>query len=187
MKILFVTAEEPEAEACRRACLEAGVEAKTVFSGMGARATEEKMDEILSSGERFDYVIDAGIAGSFVNSPSGAAFNVVEERHGEAPEELFTGAEPLFGWLPVAGGVTFQTMTEDPQEVARRKALGAQVESMEGATFFQMCRKYGVERYGELRTISNAVGESDRSKWDTDAGLESIYVNCRRFLEGLKK
>lgn len=187
MKILFITAEQPEAEACLRACRETGVDARVVFSGMGAEATESMMAEMLSSGEKYDYVIDAGIAGTFDGSPSGAAFNVIEERHGEAPDTILTGAKPLFGWLPCVSGLTIQVMTEDAGEVERRKALGAQVESMEGASFFQMCHKYGVENFAELRTISNAVGESDRSRWDTGAGIESIYVNCRRFLEGLKK
>ena len=187
MKILFITAEQPEAEACLRACRETGTDARVVFSGMGAAATESKMDEMFASGDKYDYVIDAGIAGAFDGSPAGAAFNVIEERHWEAPDMILVGAKPLFGWLPVAGGLTVQTMTEDEGEVERRKALGAQVESMEGASFFQMCHKYGVDDFAELRTISNAVGDSDRSRWDMSAGLEAIYVNCRRFLEELKK
>lgn len=186
MKILFITAEAEELEACRRACEDAGVNADMVWSGMGAGPTVSKLDEMLSGADEYDFVIDAGIAGSFVGAPSGSAFNVVEERNGETPEQVFTGARVLFPWLPSAKGLTFQTMTNDPVETARRTSLGADLESMEGAAFFETCIRHGVKNFAELRTISNPVGEDDRTKWDINAGLEAIHTNCLEFLKNLK-
>ena len=186
MNILFITAEDEERDACRKACLESGMPADMVSSGMGAEATHAAMRKMFSSGRKYDYVIDAGIAGSFKGAPSGSAFCIVEERHGEAPDTVYGGASDLFPWLPSARGVTFQTMTSDPDEVRRRTALGADVESMEGAAFFDACHVFGVQRFAELRTISNPVGEDNMSLWDIPVALDALYRNCLKFLEGLK-
>ena len=185
MKILFVTAEKPEADACRRAVLESGVPADVVFSGMGAEATRRTMEKKDLS--EYDYVIDAGIAGSFTGAELGAAYNVLEERNWEDTAVTFTGALPLFGNLPCAKGLTVQQMSGDVDLVSARRSLGADVESMEGAAFFEVCLAHGVRHFAELRTISNEVGEIRREKWDINLALDAIYKACLDFLSTLKE
>lgn len=181
MRVLFVTALESEADACRRAVVSAGADADVVFTGMGAQSTMDGLQKAEASS--YDYVIDAGIAGSFTGAPLGAAFAVVDERNGEQPEHVFAAPSNLFHWLEPVSGLTFQTMTDDPQETARRKAMGCAVESMEGAAFFDWCQSHEVKNYAEIRTISNAVGESEMGDWDISLGLESLFRESRRFLE----
>ncbi|MBQ0025303.1 MAG: hypothetical protein KBT00_06245 [Bacteroidales bacterium] len=183
IKVLFLTAEDTEMEACHRASLESGVEADCFFSGMGAEATRRKMDGLEL--EDYDYVIDVGIAGTYVGAPLGSAFNIVEERHGEHPSTKYTGAETLFPWLPSAKGLTYQTMISDRRTVEARRALGAEIESMEGAAFFEVCIERGVRHFAELRSVSNEVGETDRGKWNQPLALDALYEACRKFLSQL--
>ncbi len=86
---------------------------------------------------------------------------------------LIAGLEPIYNRLPVsirpAGNavpfVTVNTCTGD-ETTARQIAgrTGGGVESMEGAAIIHVAALYGIPA-GEVRGISNPVGNRDRSAW----------------------
>ena len=80
-----------------------------------------------------------------------------------------------------ATGVTVQTVSGNSQMFTNLvNRYSAQVESMEGAAFFYICLNEHVQCM-ELRSISNKVGESDVSKWDTPKALEALKEACKEF------
>ncbi|MBR5907643.1 MAG: futalosine hydrolase [Bacteroidales bacterium] len=80
-----------------------------------------------------------------------------------------------------AVGVTVQTITAEKAMIEEiKKKYNPQIESMEGAAFFYTCLNEYV-KFMELRTVSNAVGEEDPSKWNTPLALESLKEACKEF------
>jgi futalosine hydrolase len=86
---------------------------------------------------------------------------------------LIDGPEPVFDVLPLdlfpsprrARFVTCATVTGTDRRAAEISArTGGAVESMEGAAVAHAARLMGV-RVGEVRGISNLVGDRDRARW----------------------
>ena len=98
------------------------------------------------------------------------------------------GANPLFNRLPldlfpVARRVPFVTCATCTGTDAKAAALvartGGAVESMEGAAVVHVARLMGV-KVGEVRGISNAVGNRDREAWrleEAAAAARAAVVN----------
>ena len=83
-------------------------------------------------------------------------------------------------------GVTVQTITGSKQRKEELIELfHADVESMEGAAAFYVCLMEHLP-FMEIRTISNSVGESDRSKWDAAKALsslkDSVHIICNYYI-----
>ena len=45
---------------------------------------------------------------------------------------------------------------------------------MEGAAFFEACLEAGIP-FAEIRSVSNTVGEADRSRWDIPLALAKLH------------
>ncbi len=54
--------------------------------------------------------------------------------------------------------------------------FGAEVESMEGAAFHYVCLQQKIN-FLQLRSISNRVGERDKSKWKLKRQLKTLTTN----------
>ena len=88
---------------------------------------------------------------------------------------------------PSAVGVTVQTVTCDPLKVTEmRNRFNSEIESMEGSAFYYVALQEHVPFF-EIRTVSNAVGESDSKKWDSAAALRSLENCCEDILSCLLK
>ncbi len=82
-------------------------------------------------------------------------------------------------------GVTVQTVTGDPAKVkALYDRYTPHIESMEGAAVYYAALMENVPVFG-LRSVSNAVGERDKKKWDIPAALHALEACCRKFVEQL--
>ncbi len=82
-----------------------------------------------------------------------------------------------------ATGVTVQSVTGEPIKVTNIKNLySADIESMEGAAIYYVCLLEGVPSF-EIRTVSNAVGERDKSKWDIPYALKTLNSCCNTIVE----
>lgn len=68
---------------------------------------------------------------------------------------------------------------ERARELAER--TGAKVESMEGAALVWVARKFGV-RIGQVRGISNLVGNRDKESWDIEAAARAAQEVARLWL-----
>ena len=85
---------------------------------------------------------------------------------------------PILDIAPSAIGVTVQTVSGDPNKVKSIKdKFCPDIESMEGAAFYYVCLQEDVNFF-ELRTVSNEVGERDKSKWDIPLALKTLTAKC---------
>lgn len=163
MLILFPT--QLEAEPFRRLCPDAEV----VISGVGMAATAATLSSLYASGklQRAECVVLAGIAGAYSDAIArGEVVEVVSEEAIELPErfrECYHN-EPCFPKLRAVSSYTVHTSSAE--------YCGAEIENMEGATFFAQCRALGV-RCSELRAVSNRVGESFVS-WSVKEATEAL-------------
>lgn len=91
----------------------------------------------------------------------------LDEALAQRGREALVGSEALSG-VSVRSGpfVTVSTVTASPStEEGYRSLYGAMVENMEGFAAASVCRRYAVPLL-EVRSISNRVGERDRSRWN---------------------
>jgi len=156
--------------------------------------------------ERYDAVVNAGIAGAFRgHARIGEALLVVEETladlglEGGAPLTLPGGATLVEceranaklvarcadAGLPTGRGITVSQVTTTAA-TAERLALryGAHIESMEG---FSVLRAAAVAQVPalEVRGISNYVGDRDKSEWDFTAGARAAAAALDAVLDRL--
>lgn len=90
--------------------------------------------------------------------------------------------QALLDSYPKGIGVTVQTITGSEQKAKElHKKFDAHIESMEGAAVYYVCLQENVPFF-EVRTVSNAVGESDSSKWETSLALNSLLQVCKEVL-----
>lgn len=86
-----------------------------------------------------------------------------------------TGATPIpFGTSETVTGsfAAAETLQE---------RFGVAVESMEGAASAQVCAAFGVS-FGEIRGVSNRVGERDKTRWRLFGAVAAVNEAVRAFL-----
>lgn len=156
----------------------------------------------------YDLVIQAGIAGSFDHALAlgdvvlvaedcfadigifeGGQFYTVFEKGLAAADEL-----PFReGWLkndhPLlrqqeykkVKGITVNTVTDDQRQIELLRAkFKPEIETMEGAALHYVCVAQQVP-FIQVRSISNYIGERDKSKWKMKEAIE----NLGKALEGI--
>jgi futalosine hydrolase len=152
--------------------------------------------------ERPDYMIQAGICGSFStdHAPGDLVFVSEEamadlgvEENNEFRDVFDLGLQetttgPYTGkslinpycddWneydLPFVKGVTINEVTTRTQRIEQlKKKYFAEVESMEGAAFHYTALMERIP-FMQLRAVSNYVGERDKSKWKIRQAIEEL-------------
>ena len=171
-----------------------------LVTGLG---TAEAVYHITKRLQQIDYdlVIQAGIAGSFTESIAlGEVVLVERDRFAdlgmEEQNNFFTIFEKGFanpnvfpfasGWLSNDAslinslgfkkltGLTVNKVTDNKAHIAQLVAkFKPDVESMEGAALHYVCLQEKVA-FLQLRSISNFVGERDRSKWKMQEALSNL-------------
>lgn len=167
MRILVIAAVDFELDAARKVWKGGAVSFKR--SGVGADATRKALEDVLAGGG-FDRVLDIGIAGSYrPDLPPGAVVHVTAERHADGSGVWLCNPAPWpeLDFLPAAKGNTLQLLDD------RYRTFPADVETMEGAAFFEVCLSCGIP-FAEIRSVSNAVGERDHARWDIPAALAAL-------------
>ena len=170
MSILFVAAVDFELDVARRAWK--GLPADFLCAGVGAGATERALSAAFSEGARFDRVVDLGIAGSCrADLPLGSVVHVTAEQFGDRPGALLRNPDPWpeLSFLPQVTGNTVPALED------RFRRVDADVETMEGAAFFETCLRHGVP-FAEIRAVSNFTGERDHARWDIPLALRHLEV-----------
>ncbi|MEI6947838.1 futalosine hydrolase [Paraflavisolibacter sp. H34] len=187
----------------RHAGLQSRVE--VLVTGVGLTAAAYALTKRLCA-DRPRLVVQAGIAGSLDDGLE-PGDTVVVERESIGDLGVFEGGSfrSLFGlglvalneppWtegklcndplllrttgLPMVDGVSINEITTHPERILHYKtASGASVESMEGAALHYVCLMEKVP-FLQIRTVSNFVGERDKSKWQ----LQQALANLNRHLE----
>jgi futalosine hydrolase len=173
---------------------------KLLVTGVGMPQTAFALGQMFAQ-HKFDLAINAGVAGAFDRSLNlGDVVNIVSERFGdlgvEEADGTFTDVHELglldanqppfqngaltnpavgdFDFLPKRKGLTVNKVHGSSASIeAIQKKYEVEVESMEGAAFFQACLLARVN-FLELRSISNYVEPRNREAWDLPKAIENL-------------
>lgn len=149
------------------------------------------------------------------NFPIGSVTRITKEYFGDVGFETYSGFQTLFDYnildadtypfksgslvAPIlsdnlekalasvknATAVTVQTVSGFPEKTKRLvEGFSPEIESMEGAAFFYVCLLEKLP-FTEIRSVSNKVGERDRSKWNIPLALASLKETTTLLLNSL--
>jgi futalosine hydrolase len=171
-----------------------------LITGIGGVATTYFLtNEILRTRPRI--IIQAGIAGCFTkqalaetliikddcfadlgvmeNKGFRSIFNLQLADCNEYPFRnglLVNNNQTLLNMLPIekASGITVNEITTDKERIKwHRQNNPAVVESMEGAAFHYVCLQQKIP-FAQIRSISNYVGERDKTKWKLKESVKAL-------------
>jgi futalosine hydrolase len=207
MNLLIVAATEFEIGPF----LKENIPADILITGIGIPATIFHLTKKLFE-KKYDLAIQAGIAGSFnhlfklsevvaVKEEAFADLGIEEKgRFYSLFEKGFIDKNEFpfeNGWLKneyafvekinllFAKGITVNKIGDDIlQNKMIKENFLADVESMEGAAFHYVCLHQKIN-FLQLRSISNYVGERDRSKWELHNAIESLSTQLLKIIEKL--
>jgi len=170
-----------------------------LITGIGTTATTYKLTSFLLNNS-FDFVMNLGIGGSLNrNLKIGEVVNVISEEFAdlgvENEEKFLTLFESDFiepnefpfedgilkasnsnGWIQLkeAHGITANKSHRHRKSISEiQQKFSADLESMEGAAVFYVCRNLGIPCF-QIRAISNYVDSGDASSWDIPAALINL-------------
>ncbi|MEU7868347.1 futalosine hydrolase [Dactylosporangium sp. NPDC049140] len=184
--------------------LEEGAPVVVVAGGVGpaasAAATSQHLTTAMHMGPAFDLVLSAGIAGGFagrveIGGLVVATESIAADLGAEGPDGFLSVDELGFGSsrldadpqllrtlrlaLPEAVGgpvLTVSTVTGSTQskELVQKRHPDAVAEGMEGFGVASAARLWPGTAFGEIRTVSNAVGPRDRAAWRIPQALSVL-------------
>lgn len=182
-----------------------------LITGVGIPATVYYLSKKLVT-EKYDHVIQAGIAGTFSHQLNpGDVVAIKEDTFADIGIEENQKMKTLFetgfleknefpfinGWLvnpdtnfgktslSLVSAITVNKVSDNSiQNKLSLKKFGADVESMEGAAFHYVCLQQKV-KFLQLRSISNFVGERDKSKWKMQPAIENLNKELLKIVDNL--
>jgi futalosine hydrolase len=171
-----------------------------LITGVGIPATVYHLTRKLLT-QKYDLAIQAGVAGTFSDRITlGEVIAIKEDTFADIGIEEKGKMQTLFekgfinnddfpftnGWLvnrqpvsekiflPMAKAITVNRISDNEfQNILMQQKFAAEVESMEGAAFHYVCLQQGIN-FLQIRCISNAVGERDKSKWNLETSIENL-------------
>ena len=208
MKVLIVAATEFEI----KPLIQAQRNVEMLITGIGSSATIYHLTKKLLT-NHYDLVIQAGIAGMFAGKFTlGAVVFVKEDAFAdigiEEKGELRTFFE--YGFLdknefpfsdgkllnpsailekiplPAATAITVNMVSDNfvHNENFRQK-YHADIESMEGAAFHYVCLQHKIN-FLQVRSLSNVVGERDKSRWVIDSSIRNLNEELVKMIDNFK-
>jgi futalosine hydrolase len=209
MEILIVAATSMEIAPLMKLKLPVDI----LITGVGVPAAIYQLQKKLQN-HQYKLVIQAGIAGTFSKELALGDVVIVERDCfadiGIKENGIFSSIfenkladENLFpyqnGWLvnsninkekismPFVSGVTINTVSDNlTQKKMLTKKYNAQIESMEGAAFHYVCLQEKIS-FVQMRSISNEVGERDKTKWAMKAAIKNLNKELVKYLNLNKK
>ncbi|HTB99958.1 MAG TPA: futalosine hydrolase [Ferruginibacter sp.] len=177
-----------------------------LITGVGVPATIYNLQKKLQE-KRYDVVIQAGIAGTFLNdSELGKTFLVKQDTFGDIGIEEKGNFSTIFklgfasendfpfenGWLvnkhlllseESVNAITVNKVSDSEiQKQQLIKTYNPVIESMEGAALHYVCLQENLS-FLQLRSISNHVGERDKSKWKIKDAISSLNIEIAKTVE----
>ncbi len=185
-----------------------------LITGIGTPATIYNLHKKIQNSS-YDLIIQAGIAGSYdlekfprgetvlVHKDIFGDLGIIEEHKLSSMTEMgYVNEDEGFmkdGWMvnenPIlhqlnlkrANGLTMNTITDNKEhEAIFTKKYKADIETMEGAAFHYVCIREKIS-FLQLRSISNAVGERDKAKWEMKKAILELNKSLETIIEELKK
>jgi len=174
---------------------------RLLITGVGIPAAIYQLSKQLVE-NKYDLVINIGIAGSFHDFEIGEVFHVTSEIFADIGFENGDNFLTLFesGFLKkdsfpysngllisdssinyktlqtikAVKGITVNTITKNIEKINLwKRKFHPNVESMEGAAIFYVCLLEKV-KFIQLRAISNKVGVRDKSQWNIPLAIENM-------------
>ena len=207
MKVLIVAATEFEI----KPLIETQKKAEILITGIGITASIYHLTKRLLTNP-YDLVIQAGIAGMFRGRFTlGAVVAVKEEAFADVGIEEKGELRTLFEYgfldknefpfsdgkllnpsvilekipLHAATAITVNMVSDNfiHNENFRQK-YHADIESMEGAAFHYVCLQQKID-FLQIRSISNVVGERDKSRWAIDSAIRNLNSELIKIIDNL--
>lgn len=189
-----------------------GISVTPLIAGVGSLATSYTLTRQFAD-TRAGLVLQAGIAGCYSDKMPGEVVVVSEEILGDlgvwedhrfkslfdmklaGPDDFpFTAGRlvnPHESLLSLTGleavrGMTINEITTDPDRIAwHQQNTFAIVESMEGGPLHYVCLQAAIP-FLQLRSISNAVGVRDKTKWNIPLAISRLNEQLIGLLEKLE-
>lgn len=207
MQILLLAATEQEIGPFTNA----GTGIDVLISGVGLPTAMYHLQKRMQQLD-YDLIIQAGIAGSFNrNIALGKTLWVKQDAFGDLGTEEKENFLPVFntgladkdefpftnGWLlnesdvtkkiqlNAAKAVTVNKVTDSRlQEQQIIKHFNPDIESMEGAALHYVCLQENIP-FLQLRTVSNYVGERDKTKWKMKEAIMNLNTELLKLINEL--
>ena len=185
--------------------------ADILITGVGIPATVYYLTQKLMT-EKYDLVIQAGIAGSFSERLNlGEVVAIKEDTFADLGIEEKGNLQTLFetgfikkndfpftnGWLVnqhpaleknfwrLAKGITVNKISDNEvHNKLMQQKFAAEIESMEGAAFHYVCLQQKIN-FLQIRSISNTVGERDKTKWKMKTSIENLNKELIKIVDNL--
>ena len=182
-----------------------------LVTGVGAPACMYTLQEKLHQNS-YDLVIQAGIGGCFDSTiPLSTVYGIEKDVFADAGIFENGALKTLFeagladpnqspfsdGWLvnkstilstihmPLAGAITVNRVSENEETNLLYKAkYQPMIESMEGAAFHYVCIQQKIP-FLQIRSLSNYVGERDKTKWKMQASIQSLNESLVQIVDSL--
>ena len=184
--------------------------ADILITGVGSPACMYALTKRLQQ-TKYDFVMQAGIAGTFKNSfPLGETFFVKADGFADLGiyenEAFFTLFEKKFidpnavpykngrlensiknnFNLTTANSITVNTVTDNFLQTAMfAKKYDPDLESMEGAAFHYVCIQENVA-FLQLRSVSNFVGERIKTNWKMKEAIQNLNHHLQKIVDELE-
>lgn len=203
-KVLLVAATEAEI-APFFARKNAYPDVDVLISGVGMVATAVSVAKKLGENS-YDLAVQAGIAGSFrrvmapgdvfrissdcfpeLGAEDGDAFIPIETLgFGEGCTRPLKPFSPrIFAHLSEASAITVNTVHGDPVSIGKLlNRLSPDLESMEGAAFFQACAAFAMPCL-QIRAVSNYVERRNRENWNIGLAVKNLNDVLENLIAGL--
>jgi len=207
MKVLIVAATEFEI----KPLIQAQRNVEMLITGIGSSATIYHLTKKLLT-NHYDLVIQAGIAGMFAGKFTlGAVVFVKEDAFADIGIEEKGELRTIFEYgfldknefpfsdgkllnpsailekipLPAATAITVNMVSDNfvHNENFRQK-YHADIESMEGAAFHYVCLQHKIN-FLQVRSLSNVVGERDKSRWVIDSSIRNLNSELIKIIDNL--
>lgn len=212
MQILLCAATTFEIAPTINFLKEKGIEEiEVLITGVGMTAATYQLTKTICT-KKPNFILQAGVAGCLDDSIALTKVVIVEHETigdlGVMENGMFTSLPDLglmdketHPWkngrlsnnmeqlkqagLNYVNGVTVNEITTDEERIKHyRKTLGAQVETLEGAALHYVALSEGI-KFLQLRSLSNFIGERDKSKWLLDMAIANLNGELQRILSKL--
>ena len=192
MKILLIAATSDEI------IQELFPNAEILISGVGMVNTTYGLTKDLSVNS-YDLVINMGVAGCFNPTVKiGDVVEVIEDCFSEIGFENGVKFEEFSDFqitntfkvegktnLQKVKGITVNTVHGNEDSIARIiSRLNPDVESMEGAAIFKVCKEFAVPCM-QIRAISNKVEKRNRENWNMSLAIQNLNTTVQQIIVAL--
>ncbi len=179
-------------------------------TGIGMLATAVNLCKIIYE-QKPDIIIQVGIAGCFDTNIKLAETVVVAKdflgdlgvEEGKKWKDIFdlnlvqSNAKPFTrkalvnkhianfntNQLQIVDAVTVNQITTQQQHINQlKKKYKPTIESMEGAALHYVCNSFNIP-YLQIRSISNYIGERDKSKWMIKKSIENLNKEVQKIIK----